>query len=162
MSEHMRQAWPKERIRRLTSSDVLESDIAVQYFDLMSLLTSRAKVMTVEWVKETISKSMERSIWVFGAFYCGNLVGIASMHVMFLEQGAVGSVQNVVTHPDFRRKGVCRGLFATIQEIARTRYPKSSGVDGIYKLTLNAKPDATKVYESFGWEPHEQEYEFRM
>jgi RimJ/RimL family protein N-acetyltransferase len=82
----------------------------------------------------------------FGAFLNGRLV--ADLGIFADEE--VGRFQNVETHPDFRRQGICSTM---IHETAQYAFEKM----GVETLVIAADVDyhAKEIYNSVGFEPTE-------
>jgi ribosomal protein S18 acetylase RimI-like enzyme len=82
-----------------------------------------------------------------GAFSDGRLVGDLGLY----GDGGVGRFQNVETHPDFRRRGVCQTL---VYEVSRRAL-----ASGIATLVMVADPDyhAARIYESLGFRAAEEQ-----
>ncbi len=85
----------------------------------------------------------------FGAFIGEQLVGDLGI---FHENG-IGRYQNVGTHPDFRRQGICGTLVYQAGLIALRDYK-------IQYLVMEADPDyhAARIYESVGFKRSEENY----
>ena len=87
-----------------------------------------------------------RGAW-WGAFVGDRLVGDLGV---FFENG-LGRFQNVGTHPEWRRRGVCATLVHAASLWALER-------DDVEALVMVADPDyhAARVYESVGFRPAER------
>lgn len=85
----------------------------------------------------------------FGAFIGDKLVGDLGI---FHENG-IGRYQNVGTHPDFRKQGICGTLVYQAGLIALRDYK-------IQFLVMEADPDyhAARIYESVGFRRNEENY----
>lgn len=85
----------------------------------------------------------------FGAFMDDQMV--ADLGVF--HDGKIGRYQNVVTHPDFRRKGICGTLVYRAGMVALKEF-------GAECLVMEADADyhAARVYESVGFKRHEINY----
>jgi len=84
----------------------------------------------------------------FGAFLDGRLIGEAGLFF----DGKLGRFQDVETHPDFRRRGVCATL---IHEIARCAFTER----GAEELVIVADDDvfrSASVYRAVGFQDREQ------
>lgn len=85
----------------------------------------------------------------FGAFIGEQLVGDLGI---FHENG-IGRYQNVGTHPNFRKQGICGTLVYQSGLIALRDYK-------IQYLVMEADPDyhAARIYESVGFKRNEENY----
>lgn len=90
----------------------------------------------------------EMGSW-FGAFIGEKLVG--DLGVFFEDD--VGRYQNVGTHPDFRRRGICGTLVYKAGKMAFENF-------GVETLVMEADPDyhAARIYESVGFKRSETNY----
>ena len=82
----------------------------------------------------------------FGAFVGQSLVGDLGI---FFEKD-VGRYQNVETHPDYRRKGICGTLVYETGQIAFKEY----GVEYLV-MEVDLEYHAARIYESVGFKPKE-------
>jgi len=82
----------------------------------------------------------------FGAFLGHTLVG--DLGIFF--DGSIGRFQNVGTHPQFRRQGICGTLVFQCAQFALRNF-------GIKTLVMEADADyhAARIYESVGFRPTE-------
>ena len=78
----------------------------------------------------------------YGAYINDQLVGDLGI----FHEGRLGRYQNVGTHPDYRRQGICGSLVYESAKIALLNYP-------IDQLVMKADDDyfAAKIYESVGF-----------
>ena len=78
----------------------------------------------------------------YGAYKDDQLVGDLGI----FHEGRLGRYQNVGTHPDYRRQGICGSLVYESAEIALRDYP-------IDRLIMKADDDyfAARIYESVGF-----------
>tara|TARA_Y100001958_G_C21242409_1_gene570721 strand:+ start:2948 stop:3745 length:798 start_codon:yes stop_codon:yes gene_type:complete len=85
----------------------------------------------------------------FGAFIDGQMVGDLGI----FSEGSIGRYQNVGTHPDFRRRGICGTLVYKAGLIALDEF-------GIEALVMEADPEyhAARIYESVGFVRSEINY----
>ena len=85
----------------------------------------------------------------FGAFIGEHLV--ADLGIYF--EGELARYQNVVTHPDFRGRGICGTLVYESGSYALKNW-------GVTQLAMEADPDyiAARIYESVGFAPVENSY----
>ena len=85
----------------------------------------------------------------FGAFLNGTLV--ADLGIYF--ESGLARYQSVVTHPDYRSRGVCGTLVYESGKYALENWPVNT-------LTMEADPDyhAARIYESVGFLPVENSY----
>ncbi len=85
----------------------------------------------------------------FGAYLDGRLA--ADLGVFF--KGEVARFQNVVTHPDFRRRGICGRLVFETATYALEKF-------GVKTLVMVADEDyhAAGIYESVGFKPIQTQY----
>lgn len=85
----------------------------------------------------------------FGAFLEGKLVADLGI----FHEDKVARYQNVVTHPDCRRQGIC----ATLVYESGKYIQNETTID---KMVMVADPDyhAARIYESVGFEPKEESY----
>jgi ribosomal protein S18 acetylase RimI-like enzyme len=85
----------------------------------------------------------------FGAFLDGKLVADLGI----FHEDRIARYQNVVTHPDFRRQGIC----ATLVYESGKYIMNETKID---KMVMVADPDyhAAKIYESVGFQPKEESY----
>lgn len=84
----------------------------------------------------------------FGAFVEDRIMGNLGVFV----EGGVGRFQSVVTHPDYRRRGICGTL---VYEVAQYAFEHL----GAQTLVMVADEDyhAAKIYESVGFRPTEHQ-----
>jgi GNAT superfamily N-acetyltransferase len=70
-----------------------------------------------------------------------------------LRDGSLGRFQNVLVHPDWRRRGLCRALVARVCEWG-------FGPWGLQELLMCADPEdvAIGIYESLGFEAFDREW----
>lgn len=135
-------------IRRLTGADA--EDYAKRYCDLMGQLTNVESV-TPAMCSAYFSLAVDRGVRVFGAFDNGELVGITSLHLLFHMKGVEARIEDVVTYLPRRKEGICRALKDHVDGIL-PRLSDSFDPFRIYKITLQADPDAEGMYESkFGY-----------
>jgi GNAT superfamily N-acetyltransferase len=85
----------------------------------------------------------------FGLWCEGVLVADCGL----LRDGALGRFQNVLVHPDWRRRGLCRELVSRVCEWG-------FGPWGLDELLMCADPEdvAVDIYESLGFERFEREW----
>lgn len=85
----------------------------------------------------------------FGLWCDNTLVADCGM----LYDGMLGRFQNVLTHPDWRRRGLCRAL---VHEVCRQGFE----VRGLQELLMCADPDdiAIGIYESLGFQRFDREW----
>lgn len=85
----------------------------------------------------------------FGAFIGDEIV--ADLGIFF--EGSTGRYQNVVTHPDYRRKGICATLVYESGKYIQEKYQ-------VKTLVMVADPEyhAAKIYESVGFKPKEESW----
>jgi GNAT superfamily N-acetyltransferase len=85
----------------------------------------------------------------FGAFLNNELVADLGI---FFEDG-LARYQNVATHPDHRKRGICATLVYESGKYALANWP-------VKTLAMEADPDyhAAKIYESVGFSPVENSY----
>lgn len=85
----------------------------------------------------------------YGAFLDNKLVGDLGI----FHNGEIARYQNVGTHPDFRKKGICGSLVYQAGLIAQKDYKINS-------LVMEADPEyhAARIYESVGFKPTETNY----
>lgn len=83
----------------------------------------------------------------FGAFLENRLVGDLGI----FHQDGLGRFQNVGTHPDFRRQGICGTLVFNTAQLALKNF-------GVSTLVMEADADyhAAGIYESVGFRPTEE------
>lgn len=83
----------------------------------------------------------------FGAFLDGELAASCGIVV----RGGRGRFQDVATHPDFRRRGICSRLVYEVARHGRDRH-------GAERLVIVAELDsaAARIYQSLGFEPAER------
>jgi ribosomal protein S18 acetylase RimI-like enzyme len=88
------------------------------------------------------SLAMKKAGAWFGAFVGEHMVGTLGM---FMGEG-VGRFQHVVTHPAYRRRGVCSTLMYEIGSLALT-------MDDVQELVVvaSANDDASRIYHSLGF-----------
>lgn len=82
----------------------------------------------------------------FGAFVEDRLVG--DLGIFY--QGSIGRYQNVGTHPDFRRQGICGTLVYRTAQIAFEEF----GVETLV-MEADAEYHAARIYESVGFDRNE-------
>jgi GNAT superfamily N-acetyltransferase len=82
----------------------------------------------------------------FGAFIDGNLVG--DLGIFF--EGGVGRYQNVGTHPDYRRQGICGTLVYQAGLVAFEEFRVNQLV-----MEADAEYHAARIYESVGFKQTE-------
>lgn len=85
----------------------------------------------------------------FGAYIDGQIVG--DLGIFFEEE--LGRYQNVGTHPEFRRQGICQTLVYETARIALNEY----GVETLV-MEADANYHAAKIYESVGFKPTEKNF----
>ena len=85
----------------------------------------------------------------FGAYLGKQLVG--DLGIFFEKE--LGRYQNVGTHPNFRRQGVCQTLVYEAAQIALKEYGVSTLV-----MEADAHYHAAKIYESLGFTPKERTF----
>lgn len=87
----------------------------------------------------------------FGAFLGRTLVGDLGL----FHKDGVGRYQNVSTHPDYRRQGICGTLVYQAGTVALNQW-------GVETLVMEADPDyhAARIYESVGFKPAEESFCF--
>jgi predicted acetyltransferase len=84
----------------------------------------------------------------------GQVAGIGSVHFREVPgnfknpSGKWGYIMNMYTVPEFRRKGVCRGV---LQRLVDECHKK-----GVTALELHATPEGEMVYRKFGFVPHHE------
>ena len=83
----------------------------------------------------------------FGAYLEGQLIG--DLGIFFGEN--MGRYQNVGTHPDFRRQGVCQTLVFEAAQLTLKEHPISMLV-----MEADAHAHAAKIYKSLGFKPVER------
>lgn len=85
----------------------------------------------------------------FGAFL--NNVLVADLGIYF--EDSLARFQSVVTHPDYRGRGICATLVYESAKYALDNWP-------VKTLTMEADPDyhAARIYESVGFLPVENSY----
>lgn len=85
----------------------------------------------------------------FGAFLGSRLVG--DLGIFF--EGTIGRFQNVETHPNFRRQGICGTLVFQAANYAFSSLP-------VKTLVMEADADyhAARIYESVGFSPTEENF----
>lgn len=95
------------------------------------------------------SMAMKKNGAWFGAFMGTDLVGTLGMFTGY----GVGRFQHVVTHPAYRRQGICGTLVYEIASLALTR-------DEVEYLVMQADPeyDAARLYKSLGFKETELLY----
>jgi predicted GNAT family acetyltransferase len=83
----------------------------------------------------------QKGAW-FGAFMGDDLVATLGMFTGY----GVGRFQHVVTHPEYRRQGICGTLVHEIASLALTR-------DDVDSLVMEADPahHASRLYKSLGF-----------
>ncbi len=91
-----------------------------------------------------------KGLW-FGAFVEDRLVGDAGI----FWDGEFARYQNVETHPDFRRQGICRTL---VYEIGNWVLENKKAEYLVIQSEENS--DAMRIYQSLGFEPIERVQEF--
>lgn len=79
----------------------------------------------------------------WGAFLGERLVG--DLGIYFDE--TLGRYQNVGTHPEFRRQGICQSL---VDEVARQSFAERSRVESLV-IQADANYVAARIYESLGF-----------
>lgn len=85
----------------------------------------------------------------FGAYFDGKLVG--DLGIFHTEN--IGRYQNVGTHPNFRRQGICQTLVYETGLIAYEEYDIETLV-----MEADTHYHAAKIYESVGFIPTEKSY----
>jgi ribosomal protein S18 acetylase RimI-like enzyme len=85
----------------------------------------------------------------WGGFVHGRLVADCGLY----EFGEVGRFQNVGTHPDFRRRGICAALVHEVSRRAIERDPRRTLV-----MVAGSGEPAERVYRSVGFVLREQTY----
>lgn len=85
----------------------------------------------------------------FGAYIEEQIVG--DLGIFFEED--LARYQNVGTHPEFRRQGICQTLVYETAQIALQEYKVSTLV-----MEADADYHAAKIYESVGFQPTEKNY----
>ena len=95
------------------------------------------------------SMAMKKNGAWFGAFIGNDLVGTLGMFTGY----GVGRFQHVVTHPAYRRQGICGTLVHEIASLALTR-------DDVDYLVMQADPEAhaVRLYKSLGFKQSEVLY----
>lgn len=85
----------------------------------------------------------------FGAFIDGKLVGDLGI----FHDGTIARYQNVVTHPEYRRQGICGTLVFQAGKYALTNF-------GVKTLVMEADASyhAARIYESVGFKQCETNY----
>lgn len=127
-------------IRRITTCSSQQlSDLSV----LMSTLTSRPINLS-----DTLSVTLSQpSSHLFVAEEEGHIIGCATLCIFHSPTGRKGSVEDVVVHPDWQRKGVGRSLLNALLQQARELSPIT--------LQLTSRPErqaARALYASLGFE----------
>lgn len=127
-------------IRRITTCSSQQlSDLSV----LMSTLTSRP-INLSDTLSVTLSQS---SSHLFVAEEKDHIIGCATLCIFHSPTGRKGSVEDVVVHPDWQRKGVGRSLLNALLQQARELSPIT--------LQLTSRPErqaARALYASLGFE----------
>ncbi len=137
-------------IRKIITDDEWEAVIRLQ------TLCADPKVLNdyyIDFKREQIANyrkmsEVEKGSW-FGAFIRDELVG--DLGIFFDDK--VARYQNVGTHPDYRKQGICGTLVYEAGKIAFADY-------GINYLVMEADPDyhAARIYESVGFKRTETNY----
>jgi GNAT superfamily N-acetyltransferase len=84
----------------------------------------------------------------------GAVAGIGSVHIREMPgnvknpSGKWGYIMNMYTVPEFRRKGICKGIVNALVE-------KASGY-GVTGFELHATPDGEMVYKQEGFVQHNE------
>ncbi len=88
-----------------------------------------------------------------GQWYGGFLEGklIAELGLFYID--SIGRFQNVGTHPDYRRRGVCQTL---VYEVARQALISKQA--SILAMDADEEYYAAKIYESIGFAPTEKHF----
>lgn len=131
----------------------ISSDTEWAQVTRLQVLCSDPKFMDIQYeqFKTTQMNSYRKmseaghGFW-FGAYIEGELVG--DLGIFF--DGKLGRYQNVGTHPDRRRQGICGTLVYKAGEIAFKEF-------GIEHLVMEADVDyhAARIYESVGFQRNE-------
>ena len=85
----------------------------------------------------------------FGAFIGNQLVADLGL----FHRNGLARYQNVITHPEYRKRGICSTLVFFAGKIALEKW-------GVYRLVMEADPEyhAARIYESLGFRPTEENH----
>ena len=129
-----------------TSEKAIYTQEQLSRIDLRNIPKHIAIVMdgNRRWAKRE-GKPIEMGHW-YGAYLHDQLVGDLGI---FFEQ-SIGRFQNVETHPDYRRQGICSTLVYECSKIAFETY-------GVQTLVMEADANyhAARIYESVGFQKTE-------
>lgn len=141
---HQVQIRPLATDQDWEEADLLQSMTRDDSYDFDEFLAFK-KAQSLSYLKLIKAGRGQR----FGAFMNDKLVADLGI---FHEDG-IGRFQNVVTHPDYRKQGICATLvYESGQRILQTGKVKT--------LVMIADPDyhAARVYQSVGFKPKEESY----
>lgn len=147
---------PPKHYNQEVTIRTLESDSDWDQADELQTLTRDPKFSYEEYKEFKVKQSESYKKLVtqkrgarFGAFLKDTLV--AELGVFF--EGDLGRYQSVVTHPDYRGRGICGTLVYESGKYAFNNW-------GVKTLAMEADPDyhAARIYESVGFVPKENSY----
>lgn len=130
--------------------DVLEMQILCWVGDMDEDEFRAFKTLRVQEYERMVLAG--KGLW-FGAFLDGRLVGDAGIY--WDEDFA--RYQNVETHPDFRKQGICRTL---VYEMGKWVLDNGKADHLIIEAAENSDP--MRIYQSLGFQPIERVEEFCM
>ena len=131
-------------IRKVTAADI------PQILELYNELSISDPPICEKQAAKTLEKSVQNDITYFVADDNGRIAAtcfIAIIPAMKMQCAPIGFIENVVTHVDFRRRGIGRQVMQTAINYAKER--------GCFKVTLSSGIDRTEAhdfYKSLGFD----------
>jgi ribosomal protein S18 acetylase RimI-like enzyme len=140
----------KIEIRKITTDKEWEDAIQIQVLcsDPKFVNAGYESFKRKQFAQYRAMSEKEMGNW-FGAYIDGQIVG--DLGIFFEEE--LGRFQNVGTHPEFRRQGICQTLVYETAQIALKEYGVSTLV-----MEADANYHAAKIYESVGFKPTEKNF----
>jgi ribosomal protein S18 acetylase RimI-like enzyme len=134
------------RIRTLELPAEIESAVALQCADPHGFeLAGYADFRRGQMQRYSAMASQQRAAW-FGLWYEGVHAAGCGLMRDAVEAGAQGRFQHVATHPDWRRRGLCRALVHAASAWGFECW-------GLERIVMCADPDdiAIGIYEALGF-----------
>jgi ribosomal protein S18 acetylase RimI-like enzyme len=146
---------PDELVIRLATPDDIEE---IEYLDSFSLSPTRHMHRDMQKYFGSVDPSTHERTLIFLLEIRGTIAGKAELMVPAQDTvNAVGYIKRVVTHPNFRGRGLAKNLLTHIIAFARTEQ-KLQAID-LHVWENNVS--AIKLYELLGFELKHRELYYR-